>query len=76
MGLSSSLPAINGAPAEPPTGGGLGTVANNIALGGAPATDYNAMFRKNHGTAFDPNSRMDRQKMQAMRGGGQMLASR
>jgi hypothetical protein len=25
-------------------------------------------FKRYHGTAFDPNSRLDRQKMQAMRG--------
>jgi hypothetical protein len=39
--------------------------------GGSSATakeapDYNAQFRKQHGGTFDPNSRVDRQKMQAM----------
>jgi hypothetical protein len=39
--------------------------------GRAPATpkkapDYDAQFRKEHGGAFDPNSRVDRQKMQIL----------
>lgn len=35
----------------------------------APPMDYNAQFRQQHGTAFDPNSSVDRAKMQQMQGG-------
>ena len=31
--------------------------------------DYSAQFRQQHGGAFDPNSAMDRQKMQQLQGG-------
>ena len=71
MGLSSSIPALNGAPSAS-TGGGLGAVSDNIATASRP--DYQALFRKNHGTAFDPHSSMDRRKMQQLQGGGQMMA--
>ena len=70
LGLSSgAIPSLNGA-GPAPTGGGLGAVANNVALASAaPKPDYQAMFRKNHGTAFDPKSSMDRRKMQQMQSG-------
>jgi hypothetical protein len=36
----------------------------------ASAQRQSDQFRRYHGTAFDPNSKLDRQKMQAMRGAG------
>jgi hypothetical protein len=56
-------PAQVGPPAPAPAGKAPIMPASRPA---APATDFNAMFRKQHGSAFDPNSRVDKQKMQQL----------
>jgi len=51
-----------GAPKPEPFGGDLGTPSNPV-----PAITPEAQFVKNHGGAFDPNSRVDREKMDIIR---------
>lgn len=62
---------------QPPSPPQPAPVSNLTQQG--PSFDPNAMFRKYHGGAFDPNSRMDKfkmqQLMQAYNNGGSLLAA-
>ena len=76
LGLTSSIPTLNGsAPTAPPSPtGGLAatpqpTRVASAAAPSAPTSAHIAAFRKQTGTAFDPKSRMDMQNMQRLMGG-------
>ena len=47
---------------------GVATTPPSVVYPNAqPQADHAALFRRNHGTDFDPNSRIDRVKMQKLR---------
>jgi hypothetical protein len=67
--VSPQPPAQVGPPAPAPAGKAPTMPASRPATPAKPAPDFNAIFRKQHGSAFDPKSRVDKQKMQQLQAG-------
>lgn len=79
--VSAPHPAMGAPPSPSPQASRL--ISAPVSSGGSPASpsspDFNAMFKKYHGSSFNPNSKMDAFKMkqlqQAHAGGTSLLSA-